>query len=263
MERLTGLEFDTQYFGKRLFVLEETDSTNNEVKRQAETGAEQGLVVVAKRQNAGRGRLGRSWSSPNESGLWMSFLLKTDIKPESASMLTIVAAMAAQQAIESVTGLKALIKWPNDIVVNKKKICGILTEMATEGMKVKYVVVGVGINVNTDEFPEEIKEMASSLKMESGKEVSKDDLLVSFGQYFERYYAKFISCGNLSLIMDEYNKCLANRDREVKIIDDGEERVGVAVGINEIGELLVKNSEGDVQVVRSGEVSVRGLYGYV
>lgn len=251
------------FFGEKVIYFDEIDSTNSEVKRQAKAGAGHGLVVIAQKQNAGRGRLGRSWSSPKGTGLWMSFLLKPDIEAENASMLTIVAAMAAQQAIESVTGLSALIKWPNDIVVNGKKICGILTEMVTEGIQIKYVVVGVGINVNTYEFPEEIKETASSLKIESGKEVSKEELFASFGQHFEKYYEKFISCKNLSLIMDEYNTNLANKGREVKIIDGDEERICTAIGINEIGELMVKNSEGHVDIVRSGEVSVRGLYGYV
>ena len=135
----------------------------------AEEGAPEGILVVAESQNSGKGRRGRVWKSPAGSGIWMSFLLKPQIRPEYASRLTLVAAMAVSAGIEEVTGLTSQIKWPNDLVLSGKKICGILTEMSTDLDTIRYIIVGIGINVNTSSFPEEIRETATSLYLESGR----------------------------------------------------------------------------------------------
>ena len=253
---------DTEWFGRKILYFDVTDSTNNEIKRHSESEKE-GLLAIAEQQTAGKGRRGRAWESPSGTGIWMSFLLKPDITPTQASMITIVTALATAMAVREVTGLDALIKWPNDIVVNAKKTVGILTEMSTEIDYINYVVVGIGINANTDSFPEDIRDTATSFKIECGHPVKRSLIVAAFGKYFEKYYEDFLKAGNLSLLRKDYDALLVNRDRQVKILDGASEPVMTALGINDEGELVVKDSDGSISTVRAGEVSVRGIYGYV
>lgn len=253
----------TKYWGQETLFFEEVDSTNNVAKKMAEEGAPHGRLVIAEIQNAGKGRRGRSWSSPKGTGIWMTFILRPQINPQAASMLTLVAAMAVRKAIYTEIGFETVIKWPNDIVAGGKKLCGILTEMSAEPEWINYVVVGIGINANTEGFPDDISSVASSLFIETGKKVDRSRLVAAFGNAFEEYYNQFIEKGNLELLTDEYNSFLANYNNQVKILDPAGEYVGISRGINHLGELLVTDSEGRERVVRSGEVSVRGIYGYV
>lgn len=253
----------TKWFGSKILYFDSIDSTNNELKRQAETQVCHGLLAVAEEQTAGRGRRGHAWVSPPGTGIWFSFLLKPQISPDKASMLTLVAAMAVAKAISETTGLVSQIKWPNDIVVNKKKVCGMLTELSAEMTQVNYVVIGIGINANNREFPDEIKETATSLYIESGKPVKRAAVIEAVGRYFEQYYDAFIKAGDLSLIMNEYNDMLVNAGNQVRIISGDSEEIYTAIGINPQGELVVKDEDGNIKDIRSGEVSVRGLYGYV
>lgn len=258
-----GSLLDTKFWGRSLAFFEETDSTNNVIKKMAEEGAPEGQLAIAEIQTGGKGRRGRSWSSPKGSGIWMSFLLRPQVDPMKASMLTIVAAMAAREAVAACTGVEALIKWPNDIIVNGHKICGILTELSAEMHMINYVVIGVGINVNTEKFPEEIRNTASSLYIETGRKCNRSRIIAAFGSAFEKYYAMFLKKENLSDIVSEYDKYLVNINRKVRIIENSSELIATAGGINEEGELLVTDDEGREHIVRSGEVSVRGIYGYV
>jgi len=178
-------------------------------------------------------------------------------------MVTLVAALAVYDGIKNVTGLNAGIKWPNDIVANGKKLCGILTEMSAELEGIHYVVVGIGINVNMDEFPEEVRQTATSLLLETGEKVRRSRLVSAIMEAFERYYEEFISQGDLSGLISVYNKHMVNTGKEVKILDRSGDYIGTALGINEKGELLVEVQPGEVRHVISGEVSVRGIYGYV
>ncbi len=253
----------TKWFGSKILYFDSIDSTNNELKRQAETQVCHGLLAVAEEQTAGRGRRGHAWVSPPGTGIWFSFLLKPQISPDKASMLTLVAAIAVARAISETIGLVSQIKWPNDIVVNKKKVCGMLTELSAEMTQVNYVVIGIGINANNREFPDEIKETATSLYIESGKPVKRAAVIEAVGRYFEQYYDAFIKAGDLSLIMNEYNDMLVNAGNQVRIISGDSEEIYTAVGINPQGELVVKDEDGNIKDIRSGEVSVRGLYGYV
>lgn len=253
----------TKWFGSRILYFDSIDSTNNELKRQAEKQLCHGMVAVAEEQTAGRGRRGHAWISPPGTGIWVSFLLTPDIAPDKASMLTLVAAMAVSKAVSEVTELKAEIKWPNDIVVNKKKVCGMLTELSAEMTKVNYVVIGIGINANTTEFLDDIKDMATSLYLESGKRVNRASVIEAMGRYFEKYYDEFIKAGDLSPLVKEYNELLVNAGRQVRVITQEGEKQYRAVGINAEGELIVEDADGTESVIRSGEVSVRGLYGYV
>lgn len=255
----------TDWAGKKIYHYDKTGSTNIDAKRLAEEGAPHGTTVVAEQQNQGRGRRGREWESPAGTAVYMSIVLKPDFAPEKASMLTLVMALSVAEAITELTGLEAVIKWPNDIVVNKKKVCGILTEMSAELDYIHYVVIGVGINANNSlsEFTEELRKTATSLKIESGKSVSRAAMVERVLFYFEKNYDIFVRKLDLSELQEAYQKHLINLNADVKVLDPKGEYNGIARGINTTGELLVEKEDGTIEAVYAGEVSVRGLYGYV
>lgn len=252
----------TEWAGQELFCFDEIDSTNTRAKELAEQGYPSGTLVVADRQIAGRGRRGRSWDSPAGIGIFMTLLLKPDINPNNASMLTLVTALATAQAISDATGAEAKIKWPNDIVINGKKVCGILTEMSAQFDYINHIVIGIGINVHNESFPEEIRETASSLLLESGKRIHRADLIARFLERFEAGYAIFLQTEDLEGLMKDYNALLVNIQKQVRILDPKEPFEGKAIGITKRGELIVDTWESR-KLVSSGEVSVRGIYGYV
>ena len=167
------------------------------------------------------------------------------------------------KAVRELYGLDALIKWPNDVVVNGKKICGILTEMSAELMAVNYIVIGVGINSNMKEFPEEIRTTATSIALELGRDVSRARLIAEVMKHFETLYRSFLETSDLSGIMSDYNTILVNIGRRVRVLEPGNEYSAKALGIDRNGRLLVRTDEGTVRDVYAGEVSVRGIYGYV
>lgn len=253
----------TDWLGSTLRYYDEIDSTNLEAKRLADAGMPEGTLVISDCQESGRGRLGRSWASPSGCGLWMSFVLKPSYPVEQASMVTLVVAMAVMDAIEEVTGLKAQIKWPNDIVIQGKKVCGILTEMSIEEGHISFIVPGLGVNVNNREFPPELCEKAVSLYMLTGKTVSRAALAGAVSRHFEKYYSNFLIYSNLAGIKDAYNARLANYNRQVVISDPSGSFTCLSEGIDETGALLVRMEDGSRRAITSGEVSVRGIYGYV
>ncbi len=254
---------DSEWAGKNILYFDETDSTNTEIKKAAEKDAPQGTLAVADYQSMGKGRRGRSWTAPHGVGIWMSLLLRPELPPTCASMLTLVAALAVADGISEVCDLKAKIKWPNDIVINGKKVCGILTEMSTELDFINYIVTGIGINVANREFPEDIRDVATSLYMETGKDIRRSQLIAAIMRAYEKYYDKFIEKKDMSLLLDLYNSRLVNCDAKVRVLFPGNEYTGTALGINKEGELLVRTDDGKISEVISGEVSVRGIYGYV
>ena len=254
---------DTQWLGKEIVYKEVVGSTNAEVRKLAEDGAKDGLLVVADSQTQGKGRRGRIWESPKGINLYFSMLLKPEFEPDKASMITLVAAYSVAKVIRETTGLDAKIKWPNDIVVDKKKVCGILTEMSMERDYIHHVVVGIGINVNEEKFPEELEEMATSLKKEKGCLVSRANLLSAILLQFEADYLKFLAMEDLRPFLDEYNKILVNKGALVKVLDPKGEFSGIAGGIGADGRLIVFKENGQIEAVYAGEVSVRGMYGYV
>ena len=231
---------DTKWLGQEVDYFYETDSTNNRARDAAEKGASHGYLAVADSQTAGKGRRGRVWNSPHGTDIFMSFLMRPSFGPSQASMLTLVAGMAVV-----------------------KKICGILTEMSTEEDTIRYVVVGIGINVNAREFPEEIRDKATSLKMELGRSVKRSEVIQAVAESFEEYCAVYEKTCDMSGLQAAYNEMLANMDREVCVLDPKGEYRGKALGIDEEGCLLVEKENGEVVHVLSGEVSVRGIYGYV
>ena len=253
----------TEWVAKEVLYFDTIDSTNTKAQELAEKGYPSGTLVVADKQESGKGRRGRSWVSPSGTGIFMTLMIKPDINPNNASMLTLVAALAVAKAITSVTGEEALIKWPNDIVINGKKVCGILTEMNAQFDYINHIVVGIGINVHNESFPEEISQMASSLMIEAGgKRFHRAQIIAETMSYFEQYYDTFLKTQDLSALVREYDKLLVNRNKSVRVLDPKEPFDGKAMGITPNGELIVDTWESR-KLVSSGEVSVRGIYGYV
>ena len=254
-------QIHTKWAGKTVHFARETDSTNLWIKRLAKEGASEGTLALAEFQSAGRGRLGRSWEVPEGTSVMMSILLRPKFEPQYAPTLTLVMGMAVAKAVKSL-GFDVSIKWPNDVVVSHKKICGILTEMGVRDGKIDYAVIGVGINVNIREFPEEMADKATSLYLESGREFDRSQLPGLVMEAFEEYYEKFAATCDLRGLKEEYESILANYNQPVRVLAK-EPYEGVARGITDGGELLVEKTDGTIVAVSAGEVSVRGLYSYV
>lgn len=248
---------------KKIIYYKQLDSTNTEVARLAAEGAAHGTVVVADAQTSGKGRRGRGWESPAGENIYMSILSRPDCVPDRAPMLTLVMAYSVAQVLKEFGFSDVQIKWPNDLVLSGKKICGILTEMQLKDSEIDYVVVGVGINVNTSKFPEELKDTATSLYLESGRFFDRKNMVESVASYFEQAYGQFLETQNLSFLKEEYNNMLVNIDKEVRVLEPGNEYTAYAQGINSEGELLVRTIDGQEKRIYAGEVSVRGIYGYV
>ena len=254
-------QIHTKWAGKTVHFAKETDSTNLWIKRLAKEGASEGTLALAEFQSAGRGRLGRSWEVPEGTSVMMSILLRPKFEPQYAPTLTLVMGMAVAKAVKNL-GFDVSIKWPNDVVVSHKKICGILTEMGVRDGKIDYAVIGVGINVNIREFPEEMADKATSLYLESGREFDRSQIPGLVMEAFEEYYEKFAAACDLSGLKEEYESILANYNQPVRVLAK-EPYEGVARGITDGGELLVEKTDGTIVAVSAGEVSVRGLYSYV
>lgn len=246
-----------------LIYLDETDSTNIQAGILARQGAPSGTVVLAESQTAGRGRRGRAWESPKESAIYMSLLVRPRIQPEHASMLTLVMGLSVVEGIRETEQIETQIKWPNDVVLNKKKIAGILTEMSMDGGEIAHVIIGVGVNVNTPEFPPELEDKATSFVKAVGRRVDRKRLTEAILQCFDKNYELFLKTEDFTGLKERYEKVLVNRNQPVRVLEPGNEYSGIAVGVNDRGELLVAKEDGSIQQVYAGEVSVRGLYSYV
>lgn len=253
----------TKWAGRPVTFYSQVNSTNLQAKLDAENGAEQGALVVADMQTAGRGRRGRSWCSPAGTNVYFTLLLKPEYAADKASAVTLVMAMAVAEGIRETCGVEAGIKWPNDIVIDGRKACGILTEMSVERDYIHYVVIGVGVNVGLQEFAPEVVATATSLQQECGRKVPRAALTANIMKAFEKYYETFLETQDMTGLLEDYNKLLVNRGREVRVLDPKGEFTGISRGINRTGELLVKRSDGTVEPVYAGEVSVRGIYGYI
>lgn len=257
-EILPGL--GTRLLGAKLFCFDSVDSTNEEAKRQALAGAPDGSVFVAERQTGGKGRLGRGWDSPPGTGLWFSVLLRPGSVPARVSATTLLAGCAVRSAIRESTDCPAMIKWPNDVVIGPKKVCGILTEMSAEMDRVEFVVVGIGVNVNNAQFPGELKEKATSLFLQCGKTVRRAALLGETLRRFERLLEENRN-GLSAEFLAGYKKSCVSLDRIVSFERNGARLSGRAFDISPEGELVVAMPDGTLTTVYSGEVSVQGFYG--
>ena len=254
---------ETRWAGHPVFYYESVDSTNQQAKRSAEAGCGQGTLIVADMQTAGRGRRGKAWSSPPGTNAYFTLILKPEYDPDCVSMVTLVMALAVAEGIRAACGVRAGIKWPNDIVAEGKKLCGMLTEMSMERDYVHHVVVGAGINVRRQEFAPEIARTAVSLEQLCGKKISRAQLIAHVMKAFEEYYGRFEQEHSLAGLLEQYNALLVSRDKEVCVLDPKGEYRGISRGVNAHGELLVELADGSVTEVYAGEVSVRGIYGYV
>ena len=249
----------TKTMGQSIYFYEETDTTNNRARELALEGAPEGTLVVAEKQTAGRGRRGKVWESPLGTGIWMSLVLRPQIMPAEASVLTLLCGLATAEAIEAETGLSAGIKWPNDILINGKKAVGILTEMDCEMSEVHFVIPGIGINVNTASFPPEIADIATSLYLECGKTVSRRRLVHKMLERLEEHYETFLRTGSFAAMLEDYRKHCITLGKEVHVLGR-EPFFAEALDITPEGELLVRRADnGKEEVVFSGEVSIRGV----
>lgn len=236
---------------------EELDSTNRYLKEKAAEGAPEGTVIIAGRQSAGRGRLGRRFFSPEEKGIYMSILLRPEIALERAVLITSMAAVAVARAIEHVGGVTAQIKWVNDIFLNKKKVCGILTEAGinAEERSLDYAVLGIGVNAGKMEFPEELKEIATSVSNECGACVDKEVLIEEILQELEQWYPTLFD----GSFLEESRRRSVLLGKEILVIDETVPEGAYpakAVAINELGNLVIERN-GNRMVLNSGEVSIR------
>ncbi len=257
----------TKTLAGKVFFYEETGSTNNDCKLLMEQNSPASVLAAAANQNAGKGRRGRQWSSPKNTSVSFSLGLVPDFEAEKASMLTLLMALAVCKAIEETTSLEAGIKWPNDIVIDGKKVCGILTEMHLEMEVVSSVVIGVGINALQLEFEPQIETVATSLLLEMQRlgleqKPARAQLTAACINHFEKIYETFLQTLDLGGLKEAYEKRMVNLDREVRVLDPKGEFSGVAKGINDRGELLVETADGQITSVYAGEVSVRGVLGY-
>ena len=241
--------------------MESVDSTNNWARREAEKGAPEGSVYLADTQTAGKGSRGRSWGSPEGTSISMSLILRPQIELSRISMLTLVMGLGAAEGIREMAGMEIGIKWPNDVVCRGRKLCGILTEMGPDG---HYVIPGIGINVNMDHFPQDLTEKATSVLLETGRRGDRDRIAAGVLVAFGKYYDRFLETGDLTGLMKRYQTILANRGKKVRVLNQTDPYNGTALGIDRYGELLVKRDDtGKTEKVFAGEVSVRGIYGYV
>ena len=248
----------TKVIGRDIQVFEETTSTNDVIEKLARDGVKEGVVVFAESQTKGRGRLGRKWMSPSKKGLWFSILLRPDLRPVAATQLTIMAATALRRAIATQTDLRPEIKWPNDILIQGRKVAGILTELNAEVDRVKYVILGLGVDVNltSGDFPPELRRLATSLKTESGKPVSRADLGIAILRELDQDYARLVA-GMFSEIADEWESHCTTIGHEVVIRSGERELRGQAEALGEEGALLVRTEHGRLEPVIGGDVTVQ------
>lgn len=257
----------TNVVGRELRCFEELDSTNNYLKTLAPSGIPDGTAVTAERQTAGRGRMDRSFQSPKGRGIYLSVLLRPSLPPDRLPPVTALAGVAVCAAVERVCGVRPGLKWPNDPVMKGRKLCGILTEMSLEAEtgRVQSLVLGIGVNVSqeAEDFSPEIREMATSLRLALGKPVSRPRLTAALLEELDRAYAALLA-GDLSEYRAAYRRDCVNLGKTVQLIPfgGGERERARAVDIDEEFSLVVRGEDGKERTVRSGEVSVRGLWGY-
>lgn len=263
IEIQNGLQ--TKIIGKEIVHFDSIPSTNDSAKEFALQKAKEGLVITAEEQLKGRGRRGRTWESPKGTGIWMTILLRPDIPPSQGPKFTLLSAVAVAKSIKEVTGLNAKIKWPNDIIIDNKKVCGILTEMNAEIDFVNYIIIGIGVNVNAmkDDFPIEVQQRAISLAKAIGKKVSRQDIVRKILENVEKRYLAFMQDMDFENILKEWKELSCNLGKQVRATLNGEELIGIAVDINKDGSLILRTEERGIIEITYGDVMVRGIDDYI
>ncbi|HET8965863.1 MAG TPA: biotin--[acetyl-CoA-carboxylase] ligase [Candidatus Acidoferrum sp.] len=242
-------------FGKRIYHFFRTDSTNRVGMELGYAGEPEGTVILAEEQSAGRGRAGRSWHSERAAGIYVTLLLRPKISPMQAPLLTMMAGLSAHTAIQSQTGLQLDLKWPNDLVLNGKKLGGILTEMHADTSLVRFVIVGIGINVNQEKFPGELNAIATSLHAETGKNQARLELLARLLREFESDYNRFLREGAAS-VTERFSKASSYAvGKKVRVTNGAESFTGVTAGLAPEGLLQVERADGKIVMVIAGDVA--------
>ena len=247
----------TAWLGKDIRYFTEVDSTNTIAKTLAEQGVEEGTVVIAETQTSGRGRLGRRWESP-KGGIWLSIILKPELKVKELVKLNLLASVAVAKTIREEFRLNAEVKWPNDVLINWRKVCGILAEAVTKRDRAKHIIVGIGINANFDPtaLPENLRTTATSLKEILRREIDREIFICNLLKEFEFYYENFKK-GKISLILSEWKKLSCILNRKVQVSCCGEKIEGIAYDIDENGWLIIKLRNGTVKKIFSADVTLR------
>jgi len=238
-------------------------STNNLAKETARGNKNEFMLVTADNQESGRGRLGKSFESDNNKGVWCSFILKPGMTPENALIITVAAATAVCKTLEQTCGLKAGIKWPNDIIANKKKVCGILSEMSCETGVIEYIIVGIGINVlqKDEDFSPEVSKIATSVLSETRRKIPRAEIISSLCYNMQEIY-RLVKADAMDEISKRWEKYSVTDGKMIRIIKNGFEIKALAEGIDEKGRLVVTDDNGETATYNSGEISVRGIMGY-
>jgi len=251
-------DLHTKRLGRSILFSSEVDSTNQWAKELAMYGAQEGTVVIAETQTKGRGRLGREWISPT-GGLWFSLILRPKLRPAEAVKLTFVAGLAVAKVLRETFGLDVETKWPNDVLVNGKKICGILTEMNTTGETVNFVVVGVGVNSNFNAekvFPEELTKVTTSLESELGRKVQLEELLKGLLERLENLYELFIKEG-FNPVLEEWKGHAGFLGRRVEVTSPTERLSGLALDVDHDGALVIRLKNERTRRIFVGDVSLQ------
>lgn len=250
----------TKFIGKNVLHFETIDSTNDYAKKIGNE-LRDGSVIISEEQTKGKGRLGRVWESKAGEGIWMSIILKPNIIPNKAPFITLIAGASIVKAL-NILGVDAKIKWPNDITINNKKLSGILTELSAEIERVNYIVVGIGMNVKDTDFEEELQDKATSLYKENYN-VSRIDIVKEILCQFEKLYLDYIEKDDKKEVLDICRQYSAIINKEIYVIKNDQKELVDCIGINEEGNLIIKNKDGNLEEIMSGEVSIRGVKGYV
>jgi BirA family biotin operon repressor/biotin-[acetyl-CoA-carboxylase] ligase len=254
---LAHLGDSPRIIGRDIQVFKETTSTNDIIERLARDGVREGVVVFAESQTRGRGRLGRKWISPANQGLWFSVLLRPKLHPQESTQLTIASATALRRAIISATGLRPEIKWPNDLLIGGKKVAGILTELSAEADRVHHLILGIGVDVNVaaNELPAEIRPFATSLKIETGREIARVELAAVILRELDKDYAR-LGNGEFAAVADEWEEGCATIGRNVSVRMGDRQISGRAESLDDDGALLVRTEHGHLERVIGGDVTL-------
>lgn len=230
------------------------ESTNTEAMNHARSGADEGLCVVAERQTKGRGRHGRTWISEKDAGLYFSVVLRPKLEMRFLPLITLMSAIAVADTLRELYDLKPDIKWVNDIHVKEKKICGILAEM-TETTKGTAIIVGIGINLKSSNFPVEIADIATSIETEIKRETNKDELLNSLTRFLNYFYDTLQSADGAKKIVEEWTRRSSYAfGKEVKVTLANQTIFGITNGLEETGALRVKTDSGEIRIIQAGDV---------
>ena len=253
-------KLNTNIIGKKILDFETIESTNNYAKKIALEELD-GTVIISEEQTKGRGRVGKQWYSKSGEGIWMSIILKPDIIPQKAPFITLIAGASIVKALNKLD-VETFIKWPNDITINNKKVAGILTELSAEVDKINYIVLGIGINTKTMKFSQEISEIATSLHKE-GYEISRVDIVKAILEEFEKLYLQYVSENVRKETLSICRKYSAIIGKDIYLIKEDEKELVRCLDINDDGNLIVRNENNIIQEIISGEISIRGVKGYV